>query len=247
MRAPEDAVSLPALGATTSLTRTFVAAVVVVASALTGYVGGLIWPLSTFSGLTMHLAVTGNTSTEPELKESAPLTSQVSKSAAATDPIPHQGLAAQLVHGRADLQVLAAVAEAERNVVVESELVGALPHDSHFDVSPQSSLADAARLPDPARFNVGGSSTGSLDASVAALHQSPAGQDRSDGHIPVTTTTGTSKSKGTPAARRWAPSAKPRAERGQGASEAAPSVVEFAPNPSPNQASRDFLARPSGH
>ena len=205
MRAPEDAVPVPELGAAARLVRFLVAAIVVLASAVTGYVGSRIWPLPTFSGSMMHLAAEDNTSsTEPELREGAPLlSSQVSKSAAATDP------------------------------------------SAPFDDSSQSVVAGAARLRETARIEVEGSSTGSPDSAVAVLYRSPAGQAYVDGGSAPATITGSTRSEHTAAARRWAPSAKAsRAVRGQSTSGAGPAVVEFAPNPKPNQASRRLHGAP---
>jgi hypothetical protein len=195
MRAPEDAVPMPGLGAATRRVRVLVAAIVVLASAGTGYVGSRIWPLPTVSGLTMHLAVADDTSsTEPESRDGAPLLgSQVSKSAAATDPSPP------------------------------------------LDESSQSIIAGASRLRDTARIEVESSSTSSPDKSAAVLYRSPAVQTHAEGGSPPATSTGSSRSERTAAARRWAPRAKAsRAVRGQSVS-----VVEFAPNPRANQASHD--------
>jgi hypothetical protein len=186
--------------------RGLVAAIVVLASAGTGYVGSRIWPLPTVSGHTMHLAAAGDSSsTEPESRDVAPLLgSQVSKSAAATDPSPPP------------------------------------------DESSQSAIAGAARLRDTARIEVESSSTSSPDKSAAVLYRSPAGQAHAEGGGPPATSTGSSRSERTAAARRWAPRAKAsRAVRGQSVSGARPTVVEFAPNPKPNQASHDFMTRPS--
>lgn len=57
----------------------------------------------------------------------------------------------------------------------------------------------------------------------------------------------------TPARRQQQPRARARIIRrqpavgGGGGGGAAPGTVEFAPNPAPNQAARDFMARPSGN
>ena len=206
MRAPDDAV--PELGAAARVVRFLVAAIVVLASAATGYVGSRIWPLPTFSGPMVHLAAAGNTSsTEPELREAEPLlASPVSRSAAAIDP------------------------------------------RAPFDASSRSVVAGAARLQETARIEVEGTSTGSPNSAVAVLYRSPAGQAHVDGVSAPATSNGASRSERPAAARRWAPRAKaPRAVRGQSASGAGPTVVEFAPNPRPNQASHDFMARPSSH
>lgn len=209
MHAPEDAVPVPELGAAARLVRFLVAAIVVLASAVTGYVGSRIWPLPTFSGPMMSLAATGNTgSIEPESREGAPpLAAQVSKPAAATDP------------------------------------------SAPFDDLSQSEIAGAARLPETARIEVEGSSTGSPDSSVALLYQSPAAQVQADGGSAPATSKISSRSERPATPRRWAPNARAsRAVRGQGTGGAESNiVVEFAPNPKPNQATRDFMARPSSN
>ncbi len=206
MRAPEDAVPVPEVGAAARPVRFLVATIVVLASAVTGYVGSRIWPLPTVSSSMMHLTAEDNTSsTEPELREGAPLlASQVPKSAVATIP------------------------------------------SASFDDSSQSVVAGAAET---ARIEVQGSSTGSPDSAVAVHYRSPAGQAYVDGGSAPATITDSSRNERTAAPpRRWAPSAKPpRAVRGQSAGGAGPTVVEFAPNPKPNQASHDFMARPSNH
>jgi hypothetical protein len=205
MRGSTVAVALPhpETGAAMRVKRSLVAAVVVLASAGTGYVGSRIWPLSAFSGPAMHLAATGSTSSsEPDSGKGAPhLASGVPKPAAATDPSASVSLA------------------------------------SH----PQP--VETASLPEKARIEVRGASTSSPDSSVAVLYRTPAGQADEDGRSAPKTSRDAGKNERT-ATRRSAASA-PRIARGQGSSGAQSSVVEFAPNPRPNQASRDFLASPS--
>ena len=206
MRAPEDAVAVPEPGAATRRIRVLTAAIVVLASAVTGYVGSRIWPLPTVSGSMMHLAAEGGT-IEPELRDGAPLlTAQVSRSAAATDP------------------------------------------SAPVDDPSQSVVAGAVRLPETARIDVEEPSTSSPDAAVAVLYRSPAGQAHAAGGRAPVTSTRSGRGERTTAARRWAPRAKaPRAARAQSTSQAGPTVVEYAPNPKPNQASLDFMARPWSH
>jgi hypothetical protein len=208
-----DAVALPhpELSAVMRLTRPLVAAIVVLASAGAGYVGSLIWPMSTDSGPEVHLAATGKTSSaEPETREGAPpLPTHVSQPASVTDPnIPYD-----------------------------------LPSPS------QPSAVVTASLPEKAQTEVRGTSTSSPDSSVAVLYRAPAGQAQpADGPVAPKTSTGVGRNDGPVAARRKAASAKvSRVVRvAAPATSAAPSsVVEFAPNPRPNQSARDFMANPS--
>ena len=207
MRAPEDAAPVPELGAAARLVRILVAAIVVLASAATGYVGSRIWPLPTNSDPTMILTAADNNSTEPELREGAPLhPSQESKSAAATEP------------------------------------------SAQVDNPSRSGVAGAARVRETARFEVEGSSTASPDAPVTVPYRTPAEQAHAEGRRAPATSTGAGRNERATAPRRWAPDAKtPRAARGQSTKEAGPALVQFAPNPKPNQASRDFMARPSSY
>jgi hypothetical protein len=206
MRAPKEAV--PELGAAVRPIRLLVAAIVVLASAATGYVGSRIWPLPTDPGSIMNLTAADNSSPEPELREGSPLpASPVSKSAVATEP------------------------------------------RAPFADPSQSVIAGAARLRETARAQVEGSSTGSPDSPVAVLYRSPTEQARADDVGPPATSTGSGRrSERTATPRRWAPGAKiSRGVRGQSTKGAGPALVEFAPNPKPNQASRDFMARPSSY
>jgi hypothetical protein len=188
MRAPENAAPAPQVGAAARLTRSLVAVIVVLASAVTGYVGSRIWPLSTFSSITQFVD-TGNTGIAgPEFRDvGPPLSSQASNSIAATDP--------------------------------SASLDASSPSTRH--------------LPATAQFEAEGSS--------------PAGQARADGRrTPPTSTTSSRNER--PAARRWAPSATASGiVRRQRAGGAQPSVVEFAPNPKPNQALRNFMAAPASN
>ena len=191
MRASRDAVPTRS----PRLSRTLAAAIVVLASAGTGYVGSRIWPLSAFSGPAPHGAVDNGSSTEPQSREGAPhLTSLAPKSD-----------------------------------------TGAFP-----DLSSHSQPMETASVPEKAQIEVRGSSTSSPDSSV--LYRAPAGQADSDrGSVPKAST-GADRYDGTAAARRKAASAKAsRIVRSQGTSAAQSSVVEFAPNPRPNQASRDHM------
>ena len=177
MRAPEDATPEQQPGAASRLTRAFVAAIVVFASAMTGYAGSHIWPLPTLSGPTTHLVETGSTSIAgPELRQvEPPPSAQASNSITATATAP----------------------------------------------SPTT------------QFEAQGSS---------------AGQAGADGRRAPTTNTTSSKVERPAASRRWAPSAtSSRMVRKQSTGGAKPSVVEFAPNPRPNQALRDFMAAPAGN
>jgi hypothetical protein len=206
MRSPEEAVPEP--GAAARPVRFLVAAIVVLASAATGYVGSRMWPLPTDSGSIMNLTAADNSSREPGLREGSPLpASPVSKSAAATDP------------------------------------------SAHFADPSRSVVAGAARLRETARTQVEGSSTGSPDSPATVLYRSPAEQARADDVSPPATSTGSDRrSERTATPRRWAPGAKiSRGVRGQSTKGAGPALVEFAPNPKPNQASRDFMARPSSY
>ena len=206
MRSPEEAVPEP--GAAARPVRFLVAAIVVLASAATGYVGSRIWPLPTDSGSIMNLTAADNSSPEPELREVPPLSaSPVSKSAAATDA------------------------------------------SAPFADPSQSVVAGAARLRETARTQVEGSSTGSPDSPATVLYRSPAEQARADDVSPPAISTGPSnRRERTATPRRWAPGAKvSRGVRGQTTKGAGPAVVEFAPNPKPNQATRDFMARPSSY
>jgi hypothetical protein len=65
---------------------------------------------------------------------------------------------------------------------------------------------------------------------------------------PALTSPPSSKVERPTASRRWAPSATAsRIARKQRASGAEPRAVEFAPNPRPNQALRDFMAGPASN
>ena len=206
MRSPEEAVPEP--GAAARPVRFLVAAIVVLASAATGYVGSRIWPLPTYSGPMMNLTAADNSSPEPELREGPPLpASPVSKSAAATDP------------------------------------------SAPFDDPSRSVVAGAARLRETARARRGGfldrfsRRTGCRALSELRpskrVQMAPAARNK---HRPRR------RNERTAAPRRWAPGAKiSRGVRGQSTKGAGPALVEFAPNPKPNQASRDFMARPSSY
>jgi hypothetical protein len=188
MRAPEDAAPAPQVGTAARLTPSLVAVVVLLASAVTGYICSHIWPLSMFSSIT-QLVDTGNASIAgPEFREvGPPPSSQASSSITATD------------------------------------------RSASLDASSQS----ARHLPDTARLEAEGGSS--------------AGQTRADGKAPTTSTT-SNRNERPVAARRWAPSATAsRVARRQRAGGAQPSVVEFAPNPKPNQALRNFMAGPASN
>jgi hypothetical protein len=86
MRSPEDAVPVGGLRTGTPPRRSLVVAIVMLASAGTGFAGSRIWPLPTISGPMMHLSVTDNTGTDPESRVTSPsLAPQVSTSAVASD------------------------------------------------------------------------------------------------------------------------------------------------------------------
>ena len=87
----EDAAPLPQSEpvAVTRFPRVLVAAMVVLASAGTGYAGSRLWPLSAFSSPAMHRPAAGNTgSIAPVSREgAAPPSAHASKSAVIPDPI----------------------------------------------------------------------------------------------------------------------------------------------------------------
>lgn len=238
---------MPELGGAARLKRFLTAAAVVLASAATGYVGSRIWPLTTYSGPVAHTAAAGNTSSPgPQSREGAlPLAPQVSGWVGVTEPSAAHAPVPPPVQEQAHPPVIAATAGAARNAEVESELVGALPHGS-VGVSPQSASAGAARAPATAGIEVEHSPTGS-PRSPAALSRSPVEQARADGSIEPAATTEPVESKRASAARRPVQRARTRAVRRQSTGQTETGVVEFAPNPSPNQASRDFMARPSSY
>jgi hypothetical protein len=181
--------------------RTFVTTIVVLASAATGYVGSRMWPLPTFSEPVIHLATIHNTdSAEPESREDVPpRTSQVSKSAPATDPIAPR------------------------------------------ELTSQSTLPVAANLPTATQIEVQGASTSSPGSSVAVSYQAPTGQADPDGRNPRKIRARVSEKERAvgrkAASRRVSP-----VMRGQRTAGRAPAVVEFAPNPRPNQTLRDFMS-----
>lgn len=110
----------------------------------------------------------------------------------------------------------------------------------------QPTAVVTASLPEKAQTEVRGTSTTSPDSSVAVLHRTPAEQAPPDGRVVPKTGTGVIRNEGPAAARRKAASAKvSRIVRAPATGAAPSSVVEFAPNPRANQASRDFMARPS--
>jgi hypothetical protein len=193
MRAPENAAPAPQVGAAAPLTRSLVAVVVLLASAVTGYIGSRIWPLSMLSSIT-QLVDTGNAGIAgPEFRQVAsPPSSQASNSITAADP------------------------------------------SASLDASSQSARAVAVRLPETAQFE--------------AEASSPSGQARTDGRRAPTTNAISSRNERPAAARRWAPSATAsRIVRRQRTGGAQPSVVEFAPNPKPNQALRNFMTGPASN
>jgi hypothetical protein len=111
----------------------------------------------------------------------------------------------------------------------------------------QPSAVVTASLPEKAHTEVRGTSTSSPDSSVAVLYRAPAGQAQpADGPVAPKTSAGVGRNDGPVAARRKAASAKvSRVVRAPATSAAPSSVVEFAPNPRPNQSARDFMANPS--
>jgi hypothetical protein len=85
-------------------------------------------------------------------------------------------------------------------------------------------------------------------AQFEAEGGSPSGQARTDERTAPTTDTTSGKNGRPAAARRWAPSATASGTvRRQRAGGAQPSVVEFAPNPKPNQALRNFMTGPASN
>jgi hypothetical protein len=112
------------------------------------------------------------------------------------------------------------------------------------DLFSQSVLTVAPSLPETAQIKVQGSSTSSPDSSVAVSYQARTGEADPDGRSARKIRTAVSKKEHTAAARRKAASEKVsrimRAPRTSSAAES--SVVEFAPNPRPNQTLRDFMA-----
>ena len=107
----------------------------------------------------------------------------------------------------------------------------------------QSARPVPANVPQTASINTQGSPTGSPGSSAAVLYQGPGGQD---GRGSPKTSAAASKNKRTAITRHKAASARAsRAPRGQGTGRAAPNAVEFAPNPRPNQASRDYMGSAS--
>src|SRR5438876_177182 len=93
MSSAEDAVPLAQFEPVTAarLSRALLAAIVVLASAGTGYVGSRLWPLSAFSSPATHLAATGNAgSTESASRAGAALSSTPASKADAAAPSPSQ-------------------------------------------------------------------------------------------------------------------------------------------------------------
>jgi hypothetical protein len=116
-------------------------------------------------------------------------------------------------------------------------------------LSSQASSSITATDPS-ASLDVSSQSTRHLPetAQVEAEGSSPAGQARADGRRGPTTNTTSSRNERPAAARRWAPSATAsRVVRRQRTGGAQPSVVEFAPNPKPNQALRNFMTGPASN
>jgi|SoiMethySBSTD1v2_1073268.scaffolds.fasta_scaffold05398_2 hypothetical protein len=194
MRAPENAAPAPPVGAAARRTRSLVAVIVVLASAVTGYVCSRVWPLSMFSSITQLVDTGGNTGIAgAEFREAGP------------PPSPQA-----------------------------SSSIPATKASASLDASSQSVRAVGQHLPETVRYEADGSS--------------PAGQARADERRTPTTDTTSGKNGRPAAARRWAPSATAsRVVRRQRTGGAQPSVVEFAPNPKPNQALRNFMTGPASN
>jgi hypothetical protein len=129
----------------------------------------------------------------------------------------------------------------------ESKSAAAAAPSASVEVSSPSAPTVAARLPETTAAIEGqGISTASPASSVPVLHQDPTGPAHAEGDRAPEAVTAAGKTEQGAAARRKVASAKMfRHARAQRASGTEPSVVEFAPNPRPNQGLRDFLARPS--
>jgi hypothetical protein len=207
MRGSTDTVPLaaPELSAVMRHSRPLVVAIVVLASAGTGYVGGRIWPLSAFSSPVAPLSVPPSTgSPEPQSTEGGPqLPTLASKSASVRDPI--------------------------------------IP----FELPSPSQPSTVASLPERAQAEVRGISTSSPDSTAAVLYRAAAGQADADGRGAPQASTSAKDDRGVTTRRRPASARVPRSVSGQGTSAAQSSVVEFAPNPKANQASRDYMSYPS--
>lgn len=199
MSSVEDAGTFTQAGpAAARLSRALLAAMVVLASAGTGYVGSRILPLSSFSDSEAGAPPTETTrSTQPAATASAPPSSApVSRPAAIPDPI--------------------------------------IP----FDLPSPSQPSAMVRAPEKAQAQVLSATAGAPDAAVGALYRAPPAQADADNHRTPKAHDRTS------VIRRKFVSTRLR-RGGQSASASQSSVVEFAPNPRPNQAVRDYMAHPS--
>jgi len=266
---------LLAKGSGVHLARPLLAAIVVLTSAGAGYVGSRIWPLPTSYSFLMHFGANDAASAGSELKEDdPPLAAQELKSAAATElratredappPPPQEAkstAATELRTPREDAlppppqdekpaaatELRAPKEDAPPPFARESKSAAAAAPSASVEVSSPSAPTVAARLPETTAAIEGqGISTASPASSVPVLHQDPTGPAHAEGDRAPEAVTAAGKAERGAAARRKVASAKMfRHARAQRAGATEPSVVEFAPNPRPNQGLRDFLARPS--
>jgi len=134
--------------------------------------------------------------------------------------------------------------EVTRPLVPELPKPAAVTNTSaSFDVSSQLAPAVAAHLPEPPQIEADGSS--SLSSAAAMLHQAP-GQLHADGHSAPLANTEAGKDQRQVAARRPV-TARGQRVRTQRTRRTESNVVEFAPNPRPDQALRDFMASASSN
>lgn len=115
-----------------------------------------------------------------------------------------------------------------------------------LDVSPQPPLVVSARLPDPVQAEASGSADPRPTSQIALSQTLPAHGGAS---TTPTTSADTGKHKDTTGAGRRAARAKvSRVVRTRAAAPEQTAVVEFAPNPRPNQPLRDFMtSRPANN
>jgi len=107
--------------------------------------------------------------------------------------------------------------------------------------------AAAASVPATSKIEAEDPSIESRPASAPAPHQAPSGRTQAAGPSAPEANTGPGKVGRAPAARRKVAHAKvSRPVRAQKAGKVGSQVVEFAPNPRPDQPLRDFMARPAG-
>lgn len=213
---------MPELSGAASLNRLLIVTTVVLASAGIGYVGSRIWPLPPSHGPAAHSVTAGDTAPAP--------TPQVSGWVGAAEPSTGDTPVAPTAREQTNPP---ASAETGRNAAVDK------PASSH-------SPAKAAPLPKSA----------AIESAPSA--RPPPEESRHDGESSTAAKPqATEGEQGAAPARRPPQKARARAVRRQNAGGAGGGVgaagggggstVEFAPNPAPNQAARDFMSRPSSN